>query len=280
MQKATTLYCFGNHKVAQAEQQSTLTAQPNYSTRLREEAIDNFRQAAALDQEDPSGWELAAVQAEAIYDRPNAIEFWHALAKAYEGRGDVLQQSRAMYGEARNYWERSKDPAIAVARRDAYCREARILLEGARERLRQRTDLDWTKQFAQCCELIGRVRIDLDTLPSALIALREAKAAFANLNDAISVSRVDGVIDEIEHQRPRDAAATISVEEPNYALAQAYERLGKAFIKNDDDLTARSKAKRNLHIALGYLEGIEPRPTSDIQRVEQLLSDPWLSGAA
>jgi tetratricopeptide (TPR) repeat protein len=276
-QKATSLYCYGRQKARQAAEPPSSPAERNQSASLRAKAIEDFEQAAELDPDDLRGWEYAALQAEAIHDRRKAIELWNALAKAHDKRGDEHQQSQSLHYVARNYWERGTDPGIPVGERNWCLGQSRDLLEDTRVRLRKRQIFEWTKLRADCCELLGRVRIKLETFTAARNALNEAIEAYRSINDEQAASRVEGLIDEAQQQRPQGTDAAQTVDHPDQILARAYERLGEAFIGNEEDVTARSKARKNLHLALGYYEQIVPRPGPDIQRVEQLLSDPWLS---
>lgn len=272
-EQATLHYANGQLRVLQANKHSEGAFAYRDAAKLREEAIEHYKQAAQLDPKDLRALEFAAQESEKLNDYQQAVEFWERLAQAQHQRGADYLQAQALYNAAKGLWERSKDPGLTQGLRNELHRKARDRAEQAIELLQSRSAPEWTELLANCFELVGTVRISLKTLRAAETALREACTLYQKLERPDVVRRLQ---ERIAQTVREESATPDDADETDYAIGRAYELLGTTHLRRDDVISSRSKAERNLRLALAIYEQIDPRPEEAIARVEEKLRDPWL----
>lgn len=278
-QQATIDFIEGQHKVLRADR-AAQEGRESEANAFRCEAVRHFEKAAEADADDLRAWECAAEQAEKSLAYVDAINAWEKLALGQARLGATMQQARATFRLGRVLLVKSRDVSVSRTESNQARGSSRDCLDDARRLLTGYAGPEPAKSelLANCCEVLGDVRMDLETYKAAQNRLSEALQLYAKIENAAGVGRVMTLFERLKQEDPNAdcppprnymTAANKTVE----GLGEIYEKLAHALINSTDDPLARPKAIKALYAAMAYYSGETPIPEVAIARVRTHITE-------
>lgn len=275
-QQATIDFIEGHHKILRADKAASDGHEVEAHT-LRDEAVHHFERAADADPNDLRAWERAAEQAEKTLAYDSAINAWENLATGHAKLGAIMKQAQATLRQGRVLLAKSRDVSVPTMTRNEARGSSRDCLEDARRILSAYAGPEPAKSevLANCCELLGDVRIDLATYKAAQARLTDALQLYARAENGAGIGRVMTLFERLKQDYPDadcpsapNAAASICSTPEN--LGEIYEKLGVALALSAEPL-ARPKAVKALYAAVSHYGEQTPLPEAAIMRVRALI---------